>query len=368
MNPRRTFLNVITFVALSTFLLYYGLTKFIFPPEPGQTVIMTAPDAAGLLPRSDVTVRGVPSGDVRAVRLTDQGTTEVTIALDPGVVITEGTSAQITRRSPIGDITVELTPGQGAPLPDGGRIPIEAVTTPPDPVRTIEVLSNTLQALTPEDVGTVVEELATAVRGRGQDLATLSEAGADLPEKILEVRVQLESLINTGPKVLDVLAANAPTLADDFVLTAMLADILRDRRFDLVELSKNGANFADVFGELLARQKPNLACLINDFGEINATLAGGENLQNLESVLDLNHFFFDAVWESVQTGKDGYGWFRVHFLPPQEPHGQSYQPKRAPPDVFGGHGCHNQYGKGVGPADQASEPYVAPGSQLHPGT
>jgi phospholipid/cholesterol/gamma-HCH transport system substrate-binding protein len=367
-NRRRTVINVVTFVLLASFLVWFGVTRFLLPPEAGQRITMEVTDAGGLLPRSDVTVRGVPGGVVERVDLTGQGTALVTVALDPGVTVTEGTVAEITRRSPIGDLTVDLIPGPGPALPNGGHIPIENTSSPPDPERTIEVLAQLLSAVPPQDLDTVVTEAATALRGRGRDLASLSESGADLPERILEVRTQLESLLRTGPEVLDVLAANAPTLADDLVQTAVLADILRDRRYDLVDLTANGARFAEVFGELLADEKPNIACLVSDFGRINRFLAKPDNLKNLVDVLDLNHYFFGGADQAVQHGKDDLYWFRVHFLPPQQPAARGYHPTRKPPDVLGGDGCTSRYGPGVGPATQAHDPYTAPGSQLHRGT
>jgi virulence factor Mce-like protein len=366
MIPRKTLVNVVTFLVISGFLVWFGFTRFLFPADGGRTVTLETTNASGLLPRSDVTVRGVPSGSVKEVRLTERGTAVVTVTLDPGVTIPHGTTAEITRRSPIGDITVELTPGQGAVMPDGGTIPMQDVTTPPDPVETIRVMAEFLGAVTPEDLDTVVTELATGLRGRGQDLATLAESGADLSERILLVQAELESLIERGPKVLDVLARNAPVLADDIVQTAVLADILRDRRFDLVDLMNNGANFADVFGEILSTEKANLSCLVRDFGHVNATIARADNLQNLKDTLDLNHYFFGAVEQSVLPGKDGYDWFRVHFLSPQQPPGRSY--RRPPPDVYGASGCTSRYGPGVGPVGQPHHPYIARGSELHRGS
>jgi phospholipid/cholesterol/gamma-HCH transport system substrate-binding protein len=367
MNRRRTFVNFIAFLVFSAVLIYFGVTRFLIPQDEGGAVTMTVSDAAGLLPRNDVTVRGVPSGAVEDVHLNGDGTAEVTLRLEPNVVITEGTQAEITRRSPIGDITVNLVPGDGPPLPDGGHIPMEDTVIPPNPVETIEVLARTLAAVDPEDLETLVTELATALRGRGGDLGRLSESGANLPERILLVKAQLESLIKTGPEVLDVLTENRAVLADDITQTAMLADILRDRRFDLVELMQNGADFSEVLNQVITSDKANLSCLVNDFADINEAMADPENLQNLREVLDLNHYFFGAVDEVVKhSPSDDLDWFRVHFLSP-EGHGQKYPHQRPANDVFPGHGCHSKFGPGVGPAQQGHKPYVAPGSKIHPG-
>lgn len=368
MSRSKLLINGITFLVISGVLLYFGTTQFLFPPEQGPRLTITVENAVGLRPRNDVTIRGVPSGAVEAVLMNEDGTADVVVQLDAGASVTEGTVAELTRRSPIGDITINLIPAQGPTLPDGGRIPMEDTVLPPSPVETIEVLAQTLAAVEPEELEILVTELSDALRGRGADLAKLSESGANLPERILLVKTQLESLITKGPEVLDVLVENRETLGDDITQTAILADILRDRRFDLVDLMRNGADFSEVFAGLITEDKANISCLINDFADINQVLASAENLQNLRDVLDLNHFFFGAVNQVVQKSpSDNLDWFRVHFLS-LEGHARNYAKNRPHNDVFGGNACRSQFGPGVGPARQPHRPFVGPGSKLHPGS
>jgi phospholipid/cholesterol/gamma-HCH transport system substrate-binding protein len=366
MISKRTLINLAVFLGLTVLLVSAGATQFVFQPGGGRAVTFHFLDATGLSPRNDVTMRGVPAGHVTDVTLTNRGVVAVAVQLDPGTVVTQGTRAEITRRSPIGDLTLELTPGPGPLLPDGAHIGLRYTSSPPNPERTIEILAQILHAVPSKDVGTLVSELATGLRGRGEDLATLTRASADLPERILEVRAQLESLIENGPKVTGVLAENASELADDITRTAELADILRDRRYDLLTLQRSGATFAQVAGGLLRDEKANLACLVSDFGDVNTVLAG--DLAELEGVLDKNHFFFDGVWISVQKAKDkALDWFRVHLLEPKDQHGEPYVPRRKPPGVYGGNSCQTRYGPGVGPATQPDGVYLAPGSKMHPG-
>ena len=366
MLTRRTIINGIVFLLVSTGLIAIGTTRFLLAPASGRTLFIAATDAGGVLPRSDVTVRGVPSGAVRDVHLNPDGTADISVALNPGVTVTRGTQAEITRRSPIGDITINLIPGDGAPLPDGGSIPIGDTLPLPGGERTVEVLAQLLEAVPPDQLDTLVHELHLALDGRAEDLGTLATSGADLAERIARVRRQLRSLIETGSETLDVLADNAPVLGDDIAETAVLADILRDRRFDLVDLSREGADFAEVLGELLSLQKANLACLIKDFGKVNQTLIAPEHLKDLKDTLRLNHHFFDGVRQAVQPGKDGFDWFRVHFLN-VEGTAERYEDERPAPDVFGGHACHSRFGPGVGPGTQAYDPPLWPGSELHRG-
>lgn len=363
MKKSRTFLNVTTFLIASVLLVYFGGKNLVFQQEPGNSLHAVFTDTSGLQPRNDVTMRGVPSGTVQDVVLT-QRQVRVDMILDPGVKVPEGTKAEIVRRSPIGELTIELIPGEGPPLPNGATIDVASTRPPPDVSRTIEVLADVLHEVPSQDLTTVVHELSVAVNGRSGDLAQLSEDAADLPERLLLVQDELDNLIRTGPKVTGVFADNAEVLADDITQTAGLADILRDRRFDLLELYKNGARFSEVAYDILHSDKANISCLIRDIGRVNAALVARRN--ELVEVLEKNHYFFDAVETDVQNDPrpERGSWFRVQLLPHTEPQGRSYEPNRPTPDVWAGNRCMSRYGPGVGPGTQPRPPVLAPGSKL----
>ncbi|MEA2460022.1 MAG: phospholipid/cholesterol/gamma-HCH transport system substrate-binding protein [Actinomycetota bacterium] len=366
MSKYRTLINVLTFLVASALLIYFGGRNLVFQQEAGRTLHAIFTDASGLLPRNDVTMRGVPVGTVDDVALTDEQV-RVDMVLDPGVRVPEGTKAEIVRRSPIGELTIELDPGQGAALDDDATIDVADTRPPPDVSTTIKVLADVLHEVPSADLHTVVNELATAVNGRSADIARFSEDAADLPERLLQVQRELRNLIVTSPKLTGVLADNANVLADDITQTADLAEILRDRRFDLLELYRNGARFTEVANGILTADKANITCFIRDSGTFNAKVVSRK--ADLVAVLETNHWFFDGVDEDVQADPDPSRgtWFRVSLLPHTEPQGRSYQPHRPTPDVYGANGCTSMYGPGVGPGTQAPAPILPPDSKLHLG-
>ncbi len=367
MVNRRVIINLAMFLLATTALTGLGVSQLLLKDSGGPVIEAEFTDSGGLAPRNDVTMRGVNVGAVANVTLTDDGVI-AKLTLDRGTEVPADSRLQITRRSPIGDLVVEITPGTGPALARGDVIPVSQTAPPPDAGKTVEILADLLHSVPAEDLATVVGELADALEGRGDDLARLSEATADLPEAILTVQSELEALINTGPEVTGVLADNADVLADDITRTAQLADILRDRRYDLVDLYSNGARFTKVGNELLVEQKPNISCLIRDFATINTTLGTNENLSNLVAALKLNPLFFGAVELAVQTGLDGRAWFRVQLLPHQEPAGRTYPQHRKTPDVLLGNACRSQFGDGVGPTDtNKSNVQLAPDSTVRPG-
>lgn len=344
MRAYRTLINVATFVALSIFLVWFGMSNLVLTQADGPQLNAEFTDSAGVRERNDVTMRGVVVGTVQEVSLTENGTM-VEMELDPGTEVPEGTEAQIVRRSPIGELTIELIPGEGEALASGEAIASSDTLPPPDVSETIEVFADFLGAVPSDDLNTVVSELSKAVKGRSEDLARFTRASVELPEELLKIEDELESLIRTGPELTGVFADNADTFADDLAQTAGLADILRDRRYDLVELYRNGARFTEVAGDLIQDEKANLACLIRDIGDFNASIAAHRDW--LAGTLDKNHFFFDALEQTVQKDARGWSWFRVQLLPHTEPSARRYGEQRPVPDVLPGRGCTSRYGTGV---------------------
>lgn len=361
MKKYRTLINVTSFMVLSAALVYYGADNLIFQQKEGPALAAEFTDASGLRPRNDVTLRGVVVGTVSDVALTETGV-KVDMTLNPGTEVPEGSKAMIVRRSPIGELTIELDPGQGPPMEDGAVIPVSDTVPPPDVSTTIEAMADVLHAVPSEDLTTVINELALAVDGRAADLARFSKASAQLPERLLEIRMELESLIENGPKVTSVFADNADVLADDITQTAGLAEILKERRFDLVELYESGGRFSSVAGDFISDEKANLSCLIRDAGTLNIALI--KRLDDLAATLDDNHFFFGAVEQAVQKDNVGGTWFRVQLLPHQEPAARSYVPQRGVPDVYPGRGCLSRYGPGVGPAFNGRKAILVPVSKI----
>ena len=362
MKRYRTLLNVITFLVASIALIIFGARNLLTQSTAGPKLQAEFTDASGISPRNDVTMRGVVIGSVADVELTDTGVM-VEMQLERGAEIPEGSKALIVRRSPIGELTIELEPGSGPPLESGATLAVDDTSPPPDVSTTIEALADILHAVPSSDLHTVVEELAIAVDGRARDLQRFTDASAALPKRLLEIESELESLITTGPQLTGVLADNADVLADDLRQTSILADILRDRRFDLVDLYRNGSSFTRIANDLVASEKANIACFLKDSGDLNAVMASDKALEDLVATLEKNHFFFGAAEQAVQKDMRGWTWFRVQLLPHTEPQARNYAPKRTAPDVYPGRACSSIYGPGVGAADQGAFT-LAPGSKL----
>ncbi len=136
-------------------------------------------------------MRGIPVGTVDDVVLTPQQV-RVTWSSTPESRY-QPERRQIVRRSPIGELTIELLPGEGAAAQRrNDRRCLHPA--PSDVSKTIEVLADVLHEVPSEDLTTVVHELSEAVDGRSEDIARFSEDAADLPERILEVQEEPRNL------------------------------------------------------------------------------------------------------------------------------------------------------------------------------
>ena len=98
MITRRIILNLIVFLGLSFLLVSTAGTQLVFQKGGGRTLALDFTDAAGLAPRNDVTMRGVPVGAVHSVTLTPQGVARVVVTLQPGITVPAGASHLVIGR------------------------------------------------------------------------------------------------------------------------------------------------------------------------------------------------------------------------------------------------------------------------------
>lgn len=140
----------------------------------------------GLLPGSDVKIRGVNVGEVKGIRLVDNRA-EIRLRIEDGTQIPVDAQAVIRPKTLFGEKFVDILPGgdelTGPYLGDGDQIvdtlggfELEQVLADAYPV---------LEAINPAELAVVLDELATAGRGLGPNInrqivnaATLAELGA----------------------------------------------------------------------------------------------------------------------------------------------------------------------------------------------
>jgi phospholipid/cholesterol/gamma-HCH transport system substrate-binding protein len=189
-------------VAVAGVILSNQRLRFPLLEEKPFDVKVELPDAQAVQPGQGQTVRtaGVRIGEIGAVKLED-GKAVVTLELDrkyKGYIRRDATVLLRTKTG-LKDMFVEVDPGTGKPIPEGGRVPVSNTAPDIDPD---EILS-ALDTDTRDYLKLLVSGAGKGLKGRGSDLretfARLGPLNRDLNKVAASVarrRRNLARLVN----------------------------------------------------------------------------------------------------------------------------------------------------------------------------
>ena len=211
-------------------------------------------DAAGqgLLEGSDVKVRGVNIGEVKGIRLVD-GRAEVTLRIDDGEQIPVDATATIRPKTLFGEKFIDIDPGAnegtGPYLDDGdeiadtlGGFELEAVLTDLYPV---------LEAVDPEDLTTVLTELAEGGRGLGQQINRSIVNGEELSAMFAENADLTTEFLTDLAALSDQLAASAEDLVGIAEAGNVALPTLVEGEAELIDLLQQAGRLSNDVADLL---------------------------------------------------------------------------------------------------------------------
>ena len=206
--------KVLTMVLFA--LSCFGLLLFLWlsfggpvPLKPkGYEFKVAFPEATQLGTEADVRVAGVNVGKVRAKTIDQahRNRTVATIEVDPDYApIARDARAILRQKTLLGETYVELTPGhlrRAGPVPDGGWLPDGQVKGTVQ----LDEIFDALDPRTRRAFQGWQQQLATAIRGHGQDLndalgtlPAFADDGTDLLRVLDGQKQQTQALIrNTG--------------------------------------------------------------------------------------------------------------------------------------------------------------------------
>lgn len=380
----RTLVNVAVFLAISTGLAIYAFVNWIGAGliEDSYRVTVPMPEAGGLVPAQEVTVRGNQVGVIEDIEMTTDGV-DLRLSIDVKEHIPARAVVQILRRSPIGEQALDLIPvtegwqppqGQRViptrvPIPDrwepaepGSRIdPVAAVT----PASVADLLDRGQELLTEvdgDDLGTVVHELATALGGRADTLKELNRDSAELGETLIDAIPEFERLIDTSGPVLAELREHRDALATSFTHAADVSETLAGQRTTLERILDAAPRALDEAELLIRTEQADLSCLNDDLLTLSERFSQPEHLEEIARLLDLNRFFYSGFDAGTQWDpyRPGILWARVNILMFQEAGGQPYVPKRPTPPTLPGAACTSPFGVGVNAVRQTAPPPIPP--------
>jgi phospholipid/cholesterol/gamma-HCH transport system substrate-binding protein len=315
---RRVYVNLAAFVLLTSAVIAWSVVNLLsldFVERP-DIVIAEFEQSPGLRAGYEVTYLGHAVGRVRKVELVP-GMSEVHLAIGRDVDLPADVVAAARRRSAIGEPYVDLAP-RPAPIPlrgprleAGARIPLSQTSSPlqyGDLFRSIDTLIDHIDA---DALGIVVDELAAAVDGRGDDLRRIVHGTAELTQTMSENGDEIEKLIDGVAEITGVLAAHRDALGSGIDHLASLTVALEEARPSAEVLVDEAPSTIALMNAIVDAADHAVICTVEGVALLDAVL-DPEAVRSLSGLLERSAAFADVV-RLVQDPRDGI--FRLFVSP-----------------------------------------------------
>ncbi|MFE3543965.1 MlaD family protein [Nocardia sp. NPDC059177] len=197
-------------VAGSTYLVFGALG--FDPTASTYTVRVRLAQSGGLLPGQDVTLRGVPIGEVRSVEFEATGVVAVA-GIDASIRVPEDSTVEVTSLSTAGEQFLDFRPARatGPYLTDGAEISPDRTSTPTPLWQMLGTLDSTLAQVDPAQLASVVDELGVGPDGP-RKLTDIIDGGVFLISTLDSVLPQTVSLVHDSKTVLTTLGQGSAGL------------------------------------------------------------------------------------------------------------------------------------------------------------
>lgn len=368
--PLRVAANLVWLVIFSVAVIVGAFVTYasgvVF--DDSYRVSVEMPEAGGVLPGQEVTVLGQAVGVVEAVEIVPAGV-ELTLRIRPDQRVPADPEVTVLRRSPIGEQAVDLAPPGPAwvAAEAGATLEPTARHVPASVPVLLDQTAELFRAIDPDDLSTLVSELAVALDGRGQTLKDLNADSLELNRTLVDGIPAFERMITSSAVVLETLATHREDLADSITNAADLTELFAAERGRIEQLLEHGTPMLTEADTFVRAERANLSCLVGDLQALNDMMTGpstwdgsergryASKLDEFEQLLRLNRYFFDqGFWVITQPDPTTGGlWQRINFV--SDPAGgQPYAERRPTPATRPGAACQTDaWGVGVNAVRQA---------------
>jgi phospholipid/cholesterol/gamma-HCH transport system substrate-binding protein len=302
-------------------------------------------NAFGVLPHAEVAYIGVPVGQVTAVkRIKETHVVRVTMAIERDKHIPRGSTANIQRKSAIGEQFIDFyapkEKAAGSPYYKGGdHIPKRLTTVPLEFSEFLRSASALLGALDPNDVGTIVHESAVGLQGREDSLRQLATAGDKLSTVIASRTAALDRISANGGRLTHVMAEHRASLGAIIDNLGQLNAALAASKGDIATLLDKGAPALNQLADIVGNHKAELDCDLKVLEVVVDHTATTHQLTGLRALLTWAPAAFGALWDTRDIEPDGV-WVRVSPInAPENDTPKQYDPPRPLPPVIASPGC-----------------------------
>jgi phospholipid/cholesterol/gamma-HCH transport system substrate-binding protein len=209
--PLRTLGRAGAVLAAFAVLGYLAVTLYSgIPGRDYRYVEATVPDPGSLIAHDPVRIGGARVGQVAKVGTSGDGQAALRLQLNPGTKLTRDTKITIRANGLLGARFVELVPGAPGPdLPAGAVIRGDSQSLSYGATEALDVLDRETRG----QLGTVIRETASGVRGQGQNLNDTLRVGGDVITPSAELFRYLRAFPDANARLLPSLAAGMRPLA-----------------------------------------------------------------------------------------------------------------------------------------------------------
>lgn len=317
-NKIRIYINLAVFGVVFAVMILWALQNVVSLDsieDPYDLVVM-ADAASGVGTNAEVAYLGVHYGRVDSVELVDGGV-QLNLKIDREREIPEGSTPRIFRKSPIGEPYIDFQPPEDYDpataeyFEDGDEVPIRA-SVPLEFSELLRTASELIGNIEPDSARVVIDELAAALEGRGEDLNRLTLATDQLAATFADRTDVLDRLAENNTRLTAVLADHRGALGATITDLSLLAESLRSASGDTAVLLDRGTALLAATADLIEDARPSIDCLLDDlvpFMDISST---PERLAGLETLLQDGPAAFGLFATTIDEEPDG-PWARVNL-------------------------------------------------------
>jgi phospholipid/cholesterol/gamma-HCH transport system substrate-binding protein len=326
---RRTIANLVTFFVVGGLFFFWAATSLVKLDAINQPYKMKAEftNAVGLLSGSEVDYLGVTFGTVSSVERIDGGV-RVTMKLEKNKKVPINSSANIFRKSALGEQYIEFDPPPG--YTNGGPyyaknavIPMARTTVPLEFSELLRSASRLVSAIPPGALDTLVHEAAVGVNGRADSLRGLADAGDRLSQMLVQRSAALDRLATNNTSLTHTFTEHSQSLSQSVADLRQVAESLKNARGNTTILLQRGAQLLGTAADLVAKHKGDLDCDLKTLELVTDVTTTQHNLQGLQTVLTASPVAFGDLWDASDVDPiPGYPvdpispvkrWIRIGF-------------------------------------------------------
>ncbi|KAA9153518.1 MCE family protein [Amycolatopsis acidicola] len=260
-------------------------------------------DVTSLNTGDDIRMAGVRIGQVEAIKLVDRRFAEVTFSVEAGRKLAGTVEASVKYRNLIGQRYIALDQGTGdlrVPLSAGGLIPVERTRPALDLTAVFNGFKPLFQALSPDDVNQLAQEIVQVLQGEGGTVSDLLKHTASLTSSLADQDQVIGQVITNLNAVLDRVNAHDAQLRQVLDATQQLVSGLAANAKPIGAAIEGIGELAASTAGLLQDGRQPLHDDVDALGRLSKTL--GDNTPEFEKFLDNLPRKYEALGRTASYG------------------------------------------------------------------